>query len=123
MSMSLQTRVQSEVEKFQKAIHSALVPLQKSAYLCMAECSDPLQTPQQIEQCYKKCQHSIASADNHVQFTFQNFQRQIQKCDMECQTDKTSQPSQQQYESCMTKCVDKVIGTFPRDIDDLMTKL
>ena len=75
MSMTLQTRIQSEVEKFQKAIHSVLVPLQKSAYLCMANCSDATQTPQSIERCYKKCQQPVSTADNHVQFTIQNFQR------------------------------------------------
>eukprot|EP00483_Globobulimina_turgida_P006542 UN06552 len=124
MSMILQTRIQSEMEKFQKAIHSALVPLQKSAYLCMADCSDPIQTPQQIEKCYQKCQHSIASADNHVQFTVQNFQRQIEKCDMDCQPDTNkSINNREEYESCMSSSVDKVLSKFPQQIDELMAKL
>lgn len=72
---SLQTRIQSEVEKFQNAIHSILVPLQKKAYLCMADCSDPTKDPNAIERCYKKCQQPIATADNHVQFTIQQFQQ------------------------------------------------
>ena len=75
MSMNLQTRIQSEVEKFQNAIHAVLVPLQKTAYLCMADCSDATRSPQDIERCYKKCQQPIATADNYVQFTIQQFQR------------------------------------------------
>mmetsp|Transcript_15764 Transcript_15764/g.25001 ORF Transcript_15764/g.25001 Transcript_15764/m.25001 type:complete len:121 (-) Transcript_15764:150-512(-) len=117
--MNLQTRIQSEVEKFQNAIHSVLVPMQKTAYLCMAECSDPQQTPQSIERCYKKCQHPIATADNHVQFTIQNFQRGIQQCDNQCQ----DKANQQEYEACVTKCADSVLNKFPNDTDDLLSKL
>eukprot|EP01084_Bolivina_argentea_P131545 232172_1 len=119
MSMNLQTRIQSEVEKFQNAIHKLLVPLQKSAYLCMADCSDPIQTPQSIERCYKKCQHPIATADNHVQFTIQNFQREIQQCDMNCH----DKPNQSEYESCVAKCADKVLNKFPSQTDELLSKL
>ena len=43
----------------------------------MAECSDPRKTPQQIDNCYTKCQHNIDSADQHVQFTVQSFQRRF----------------------------------------------
>eukprot|EP01084_Bolivina_argentea_P198347 339669_1 len=119
MSMSLQTRIQSEVEKFQKAIHGMLVPMQKTAYLCMADCSDPTLSPQAIERCYKKCQHPIATADNHVQFTIQNFQRGIQQCDVECQ----DKPNQSEYEQCVSKCADKVLNQFPSQTDELLTKL
>mmetsp|Transcript_59619 Transcript_59619/g.98391 ORF Transcript_59619/g.98391 Transcript_59619/m.98391 type:complete len:126 (+) Transcript_59619:1580-1957(+) len=119
MSASLQSRIQSEVEKFQTAIHKCLVPLQKTAYLCMAECSDPNQSPQSIERCYKKCQHAISSADNHVQFTVQNFQRGIQQCDMNCQ-DKTDQS---QYEACVSACAEKVLHKFPAETDELISKL
>ena len=43
----------------------------------MAECSDPRKSPMQIEQCYTKCQHNIDSADQHVQFTVNSFQRKF----------------------------------------------
>ena len=75
--MDIQRRIQSEVEKFQNAIHKAIMPLQKSAYLCMAECSDPRKKPQEIDNCYKKCQYSIDSADEHVKFVVESFQRKL----------------------------------------------
>lgn len=96
-----------------------LVPLQKTAYLCMADCSDATQTPQSIERCYKNCQHPIATADNHVQFTIQNFQREIQQCDMGCQ----GKPNQPDYEACVGQCADKVLSKFPTDTDALLEKL
>mmetsp|Transcript_1177 Transcript_1177/g.956 ORF Transcript_1177/g.956 Transcript_1177/m.956 type:complete len:123 (+) Transcript_1177:176-544(+) len=119
MSMNLQTRIQSEVEKFQNAIHQMLVPLQKKAYLCMADCSDPNLTPQSIERCYKKCQQPIATADNHVQFTIGQFQQGIQNCDMNCQ----DKPNQSEYESCIGGCADKVLAKFPGQTDELLSKL
>jgi len=119
MSMNLQTRIQSEVEKFQNAIHGVLVPLQKTAYLCMADCSDPTSKPQSIERCYQKCQHHIATADNHVQFTISNFQRGIQQCDMDCQ----DKGNQTEYESCVSGCADKVLNQFPDQTDELLAKL
>ena len=75
--MDIQRRIQSEVEKFQNAIHKAIMPLQKSAYLCMAECSDPRRKPAEIDNCYKKCQYSIDSADEHVKFVVESFQRKL----------------------------------------------
>ena len=119
-----------------------LDPLQKKAYLCMADCSDPKMTPQSIERCYKKCQQPIATADNHVQFTIQQFQQgfvytwcilwsdiickywlyalySIQNCDMNCQ----DKPNQNEYESCIGGCAEKVLAKFPGQTDELLSKL
>ena len=144
MAMSLQMRIQSEIEKFQNAIQGVIVPLQKTVekylrltsislrrftpssdwslaqtWLCMADCCDPKISPEAIDRCYQKCRGSMQQADNHVQFTMQNLQSRIQQCEMECQ----DKPSQQEFESCMNSKAGKVLDQFPNDTDELLSKL
>ena len=93
MSSGLQSRVQAAVEQFQKAIHKSIMPLQKDAYLCMAECSDPTKSPDKIERCYQKCQTNIEKADHHIQFVINGFQKELRI-------------------HTLTQCLEKVFGVF-----------
>ena len=40
--------INSEIEKFQTQVHKAFMPIQRSTYLCMADCSDPEISPKKV---------------------------------------------------------------------------
>ena len=38
-----------------------------------------------MEACFQRCHHTVNTAESHIKFTLENFQRKMQKCEMDCQ--------------------------------------
>ena len=51
--------------------------------------------------------------------TYTNKINRIEKCNLDCQNSK----NQQDFESCVEKCANKVLTTFPTETNELLSKL
>jgi hypothetical protein len=120
----LQTSVNSMMDSMSK---NSIRPLQKSSYLCMAQCVDQNQlTDGQVNQCLQSCGRKSQMVQNLIQNEMNQFQSKIQRCSQVCQDDANSLISTQNKKNemeiskiersmfqCSKSCVDKHITMLP----------
>ncbi len=75
--MDVQRQIQVSIERFQKAIQRAVLPMTKQVTTCMNECSSRYKSPEQIEECFQACQSEVKEADDDIQFVIQAFQQKF----------------------------------------------
>jgi hypothetical protein len=125
----LQNHLQKSVETMMDSLSkNSLRPLQKTSYLCMAQCLDQNQLSDgQVNQCIQSCGRKSQQVQNVIQNEMNQFQSKIQRCSQVCQDDANSLISSQNTKKnemeiskiersmfqCSKSCVDKHITMLP----------
>ena len=101
-------------------------PLQKVAYLCMANCCDSDGSQDALQKCFAKCNQPVERAAQLYQGETQRFQGKVQRCAQSCQDEaqdmmaslgpqagedpKAMARVEASLAKCFAKCADSHVG-------------
>ena len=142
MAEAAQNRVQMAMKDFIENIDKTkLRPVQKSMYLCNADCMDNamgsmeevvflslsevlLTLPWQVQRGVERCSVPAQRSQSYVQSELEHFQASLSRCVQLCQDDIKSQVGvntpeselskyRREFETCAISCCDKNIQKLP----------
>ncbi|GBF92136.1 hypothetical protein Rsub_04483 [Raphidocelis subcapitata] len=121
-------KLQKDVEGLMDQLQAShLIPLQKAAFLCSANCCDARKQLGEIQQCTDRCQAPILSAQQAIYGELQTFQERLQRCLVRCQdraqeslpsdrdpSEAQVKKAQDQLLGCMDACAKEYSGGVPK---------
>eukprot|EP00879_Flechtneria_rotunda_P011025 GHRR01011520.1.p1 GENE.GHRR01011520.1~~GHRR01011520.1.p1 ORF type:complete len:142 (+),score=37.72 GHRR01011520.1:218-643(+) len=127
----LQTAMGGVMDELQR---SSLIPLQKEAFICSANCCDQHQDMRALQQCTVNCQRKVEAAHQVLYGNLEDFQKRFQRCLMRCDdlareslpsrpNDKDISKAQDKQLSCMDACAVEYQGKIPKLKADMTASL
>uniref|UniRef100_A0A7S0UU73 Protein FAM136A n=1 Tax=Polytomella parva TaxID=51329 RepID=A0A7S0UU73_9CHLO len=128
--------VQQTVEALVSEVQiSHLLPKQKAAFLCCAQCCDTAKEVKQLEGCIQRCSIGSTNAQKAIQQQLGEFQERFQRAAIRCQDNVKdsfsmydSSPSDQakahsQFNDCMEATGKEFLQKIPKLRQDMQAAL
>eukprot|EP00195_Chlamydomonas_chlamydogama_P004866 CAMPEP_0202901382 /NCGR_PEP_ID=MMETSP1392-20130828/14223_1 /ASSEMBLY_ACC=CAM_ASM_000868 /TAXON_ID=225041 /ORGANISM="Chlamydomonas chlamydogama, Strain SAG 11-48b" /LENGTH=141 /DNA_ID=CAMNT_0049587937 /DNA_START=71 /DNA_END=496 /DNA_ORIENTATION=- len=126
--------IQGMIEDIQK-LH--LLPRQKQAFLCCAQCCDNTTNMQQVQSCVERCTSGPAQFQKIIQANMAEFQERFQRCVFRCQdlakesmsfdaTPAEQSLAEQKFKTCFDACGKEFQAKIPKlraDIEGQLKKV